>query len=247
MEPLTLAALMAAFCVAAILYSSVGHGGASAYLAIMALFALPPEIMRPTALCLNILVASLGAYRFVRAGRFDARLFFPLALGAVPFAFVGGGVQLPAELYRPLLGVVLLLAALRLALPDPKPVPEDAIKAPHPVLGVASGCGIGLLSGLTGTGGGIFLSPLAIFLKWAKPETTTGVAACFIVANSAAGLAGNVAQTQDLPDALPLLLAAVAVGGLIGTWLGVARYSTATLRWALALVMVVAGAKLLFT
>jgi hypothetical protein len=101
MEPLTLAALMAAFCVAAILYSSVGHGGASAYLAIMALFALPPEMMRPTALCLNILVASLGAYRFVRAGRFDARLFFPLALGAVPFAFVGGGVQLPAELYRP--------------------------------------------------------------------------------------------------------------------------------------------------
>ena len=247
MEPLTLAALMAAFFLAAMLYSSVGHGGASAYLAIMALFALPPEIMRPTALCLNILVASLGAFRFLRAGRFDARLFYPVALGAAPFAFLGGGVDLPAEIYRPLLGVVLLLAALRLALPEPKPLGEGAIRPPHPVLGVAAGSGIGFLSGLTGTGGGIFLSPLAIFLRWPKPETTTGVAACFIVANSAAGLAGNFAQTQNLPAVLPWLAASVVVGGMIGTWLGVARYSTAMLRRALAAVMVVAGAKLVLT
>lgn len=241
----TLALLAIAFVGAAALYSSVGHGGASAYLAIMALANVPPEMMRPTALALNILVASLGAWRFIRAGRFDWGTFWPFAVGAVPLAFVGGGLHLPAEIYRPLLGGVLFLAALRLSLPDPNA--KGPIKPPHPLIGVASGSGIGLLSGLTGTGGGIFLSPLMIFMRWAKPETTTGIAACFIVANSTAGLAGNLASVQALPAALPVLLAAAAAGGWLGTWLGVARYSTATLRRVLAIVMVVAGAKLLFT
>jgi uncharacterized protein len=247
MDPQQLTLLVAGFFAASVLYSSVGHGGASAYLAIMALLSVAPETMRPTALALNILVASMGAFRFLRAGRFDARLFFPVALGAAPLAFIGGGIQLPVEIYRPLLGAVLLLAALRLALPE-RPLQEGTVVSPpHPVAGVATGAGIGLLSGLTGTGGGIFLSPLAIFLRWATPETTTGVAACFIVVNSIAGLAGNVAAVQNMPSVLPYLLLTVAAGALLGTWLGVARYSTQMLRRVLAAVMVVAGAKLIFS
>ncbi len=239
--------LAAAFFAAATLYSSVGHGGASAYLAIMALLSVAPEAMRPTALALNILVAGLGAIQFVRAGRFDARLFWPLALGAVPFAFLGGSLSLPVEIYRPLLGAVLLLAAARLAWPDRAVDAGKTPAPPHPAAGVATGAGIGLLAGLTGTGGGIFLSPLAIFLRWAKPETTAGVAACFIVVNSAAGLAGNWAATSGLPANLPWLLCAVGAGAVVGVWLGLNRYDTATLKRALALVMLVAGAKLIFT
>lgn len=246
MSPEIVPLLAAAFFAAALLYSSVGHGGASAYLAIMALFSVAPETMRPTALALNIMVASLGAVQFIRAGRCDGALFWPLAVGSVPFAFVGGGIALPVEIYRPLLGGVLLLAALRLALPV-SPISAGPIRAPNAAIGVGAGAGIGFLAGLTGTGGGIFLSPLAIFLRWAKPETTTGVAACFIVANSAAGLAGNWSAMGKLPEAIPWLLATVALGGAFGVWLGIKRYSTAMLRRALAVVMVVAGLKLVLT
>lgn len=242
----TLALLTGAFFVAATLYSSVGHGGASAYLAIMALFSLPQEVMRPTALVLNILVASVGAWRFVRAGRFDGALFWPIAIGAIPFAFFGGTIQLPGSVYKPLLGGVLLLAAIRMTLPDA----AASSRAPTPPPALASGAagaGIGLLAGLTGTGGGIFLSPLMIFLNWTRVENTMGIAASFIVLNSAAGLAGNMSSMGALPEYLPWLVCAVALGALVGAWLGVARYSTLMVRRALALVMLIAGLKLLFT
>ena len=147
----TLALLSAAFFVAATLYSSVGHGGASAYLAIMALLSVVPhEAMRPTALALNILVAGFGAWRFVRAGRFDWPLFWPIALGAAPFAFMGGALKLPEDIYRPVLGVVLLFAAARLALPDAHNH-ETAPRPPSPLVSGTAGAGIGLLAGLTGT------------------------------------------------------------------------------------------------
>lgn len=242
----TLALLSAAFFVAATLYSSVGHGGASAYLAIMALLSVPHEAMRPTALALNILVAGFGAWRFVRAGRFDWPLFWPIALGAAPFAFMGGALKLPEDIYRPVLGVVLLFAAARLALPDAHNH-ETARRPPSPLVSGTAGAGIGLLAGLTGTGGGIFLSPLMIFLNWARAKDTTGIAASFIVVNSVAGLAGNVASMRALPAYLPLLLGVVALGAFVGTWLGVSRYSTLMLRRALALVMAIAGLKLVFT
>jgi uncharacterized membrane protein YfcA len=240
----TLAFLCAAFAAAAALYSSVGHGGASAYLALMALVAAPPELMRPTALSLNVLVASLGAWRFVRAGRMDWGVFWPVTLAAVPMAWLGGSIALPGALYRPLLGVVLLLAALRLLVPDPAPG-EPA--PPSRVALAGAGGGIGLLAGLTGTGGGIFLSPLLIFLRWARATDTMGIAACFIVVNSLAGLAGNLAASRAAPPELPWLLAAALTGALIGTTAGVRLFTPAILRLTLAAVMAVAGVKLLAT
>jgi uncharacterized protein len=238
------ALLAAAFLLAAILYASVGHAGASGYLAAMALFDTPAPVMRPTALVLNLLVASIAAVRFGRAGFFSWRLFWPFALGSVPFAFIGGGITLPGHWYRTLVGVVLWASAVRLWFD---------LRASHtirqPPLGPAilSGAGIGLLAGLTGTGGGIFLSPLLLFMGWAETKHTGGVSAVFILVNSAAGLAGNPASLENLPDQLPLWMAATAVGGLLGAELGARRIGTPTFRRLLGLVLVIAGGKLIFS
>lgn len=246
MDTTQLALLCAGFFAAASLYASVGHGGASAYLAIMALVSISPEIMRPTALTLNILVAALGAHRFIRAGRFSAAVFWPVALGAAPFAFLGGAIHLPVDVYRPLLGAVLLFAALRLGWPDPAGEARTH-RPPRFAVGLGAGAAIGLLAGLTGTGGGIFLSPLVVFLRWTSVQASAGVAALFIVVNSLAGLAGNWASLGRLPSYLPLLVVAVGAGALFGVWLGAARFSPRVTRTALALVMVIAGLKLLLT
>lgn len=236
-------ALAACMLVGAALYSSVGHAGASAYLALMALFSVPAATMRPTALVLNIIVASFGSVRFARAGLFRWRTLWPFALGAAPFAFLGGAVRLPGEVYRPLVGVVLLLSALRLLWP--KPLKAVTQWADPPIwLAVLCGAGIGLLAGLTGTGGGIFLSPLLLFLAWSPPKPASGVAAVFILANSAAGLLGNVSQTAALPTALPLYAGAVVIGGLIGTTLGI-RLPSETILKLLGVVLLVASAKLI--
>ncbi len=238
---------MAAFFAAAALYSSVGHGGASAFLAIMALMGLASDQMRPAALTLNLLVAGFAAWRFIGAGRFDGKLFWPLALGAMPLAFLGGAIRLPEEYYRILLGVVLLLSAVRLAFRSGTGPDAQATRRPAPPVAMAAGAGIGLLAGLTGTGGGIFLSPLMIFLRWTRAETTTGIASLFILVNSAAGLAGNHLVLLHLPPGLPWMLAAAAAGALLGTKLGLRFYDPAILRRALAVVMLIAGLKLVLT
>lgn len=245
LSPEMLAALAGAFFVAAALYSSVGHGGASAFLAIMALFSLPALSARPVALMLNLLVAGIGAVRFIRAGRIDWRLAGPLAIGAAPFAFLGAAIKLPEALYRFLLAMALVLAALRLLVPE-RPETERPLRPPPAVLGLGAGAGIGLLAGLTGTGGGIFLSPLIIFLRWTATQKTAGVASLFILVNSTAGLLGHLASFRALPSFMPVLLAAAGAGALLGTWLGVARYTKTGLRRALALVLLAAGAKLAF-
>jgi hypothetical protein len=235
--------LAAAFLVAAVLYSSVGHAGASGYLAAMAFLGAPTPMMRPTALVLNLLVASIAAMRFARAGFFSWSLFWPFALGSVPFAFVGGAVTLPGYWYRALVGAILWLAAARLLL-DLRI--SRATHAPPRAAAVACGAGIGLLAGLTGTGGGIFLSPLLLFMGWAETRQTGGVAAAFIFVNSAAGLAGNPASLGDLPGQFPLWAAAAVLGGLIGSELGSRRIGTPAFRRLLGVVLVVAGAKLVF-
>jgi len=235
--------LALAIFVGAALYSSVGHGGASAYIALMALFGVPGGVMRPTALVLNVLVSGLGSVRYIRAGQFRWRTLWPFLLGAMPMAFVGGGITLPAQVYRPLLGVILWLSAARLLWPRELKAVRDWHDPAIPAA-IAAGAGIGLLSGLTGTGGGIFLSPLLLFLAWSEPKAASGVVAVFIFANSVAGLAGNYAALQQLPPALPLFAVAALAGGLIGTTLGIRLPVRLVLR-SLALVLVVAGAKLI--
>lgn len=246
MDGQTIAIIAALMCVGAMLYTAVGHAGASAYLAIMALFSIAPETMRPTALVLNILVASFTSWRYIRAGQFDLRLALPFVLGALPLAFLGGRLHVSPELYRPLVGGVLLLAGARLLWP--RPLHRQAeISRPPIAASLASGGAIGLLSGLTGTGGGIFLSPLLIFFGWSPPRLASGIAAVFILSNSISGLAGNLSSVGRLPAELPYFIAAVAVGAAIGTNFGVARLPVARLLQALGIVLVIAGTKLVLT
>ncbi len=246
MEPEILLAIAGLMGLAAVLYTAVGHGGASAYLAIMALFAVPATVMKPTALVLNLVVAGFASVRYIRAGQFDARLLLAFAVTAVPMAFVGGRIELPGEVYRPLVGLVLWAAALTFLFPTTKAVDRAPTSPPLRVT-LPAGAAIGLLAGLTGTGGGIFLSPLILLFGWQEPRKTSGVAAVFIVANSLSGLAGSVSSLKSLPPELPILVAAVACGAVLGTWLGVSCLPRKQLLQALGVVLTVAGAKLVFT
>jgi len=241
-EVLVLAAL---FFAAALLYSSVGHAGASAYLAAMALVGIAPATMRPTALALNLFVASIVIVRFAGAGHLPWRSLVPLAVGSVPMAFIGGSISLPGEVYRPLVALVLLAGAARLATATTSV--DDEERPGVPILpGVAAGATIGLLAGLTGTGGGIFLTPLLVLAAWTGTRDAAGLSGAFILVNSIAGLAGLLGSGVSLPSAMPLWIASVAAGGLIGSWLGAARFSILNVRRALAFVLVLAAAKLVF-
>jgi uncharacterized membrane protein YfcA len=235
--------LAACMLLGAALYTSVGHAGASAYIALMALFGVAPAAMRPTALALNILVAGFTSYRFLNAGFFRWRTLWPFLLGAVPFAFVGGAIQLPGAYYRPIVGTVLLIGGIRLLWPRDIAANREPSDPPI-IIGVVCGAGIGLLSGLTGTGGGIFLSPLVLFLGWSETRTASGVAAVFILCNSIAGLLGNIAIVKSLPPDLPLYAGAVLVGAIIGTSLGI-RFAVPLILKALGSVLIIAGLKLI--
>lgn len=235
-------ALAACIVLAATLYSSVGHAGASAYIALMALFGVPPAVMRPTALALNVMVGTLASWRYVMARQFRWRVLWPFLLGAAPMAFVGGGIHLPGEFYRPLVGVVLWIAALRLLWPKELRTEREA-RDPPVLAGIAGGAVIGLLSGLTGTGGGIFLSPILLFMAWSPMRQSSGIAAVFVLVNSLAGLGGNLASLGALPPQLPLYAAAALLGGIAGTTLGV-RLQSPWLTRLLGLVLVIAGVKL---
>jgi uncharacterized membrane protein YfcA len=239
--------LTALIFLAAALYSSVGHAGASGYLAAMALVGVAPEAMRPTALALNILVASIATARYARAGHFEWRTFWPFVLGSVPFAFLGGALQLPSHAYKAAVGAILLLAAAEMARSARRAPDGDGNGHAPLVPALAVGAVIGLLSGLTGTGGGIFLSPVMLLAGWAGTRRTSGVSAAFILCNSVAGLAGATVSWAALPEALPLWLVAATLGGLLGTQLGSRVLPVFALRYALAAVLAVAGAKLILT
>jgi uncharacterized membrane protein YfcA len=247
MEQVTLLAVL--ILAAAILYSSVGHAGASGYLAAMALVGVAPDVMKPTALALNILVATIATARYSRAGYFSWAGLWPFAIGSIPLAFVGGVITLPGYLYKPAVGLVLFYAAYRLfrsTVGGTQEAPDKGISVPT-LPAVAWGGGIGLLSGLTGTGGGIFLSPLLLFTGWAGTRPTSGTSAAFILVNSVAGLAGSYSSVQNLPDALPVWAVAAGVGGLIGSELGSRKLQSNGIRRALAAVLVIAGLKLSLT
>jgi uncharacterized membrane protein YfcA len=242
--PIDLALLFIAVGIIAFLYSSVGHAGASGYIAVMALWGLSPAVIRPTALVLNILVASIGAFQFWRARHFSWSLFWPFALLSVPAAYVGGYLQLPASILKVLIGVVLLFSAVRLIFrrsDPPKTVP------PAPPTAIATGAAIGFLSGLTGTGGGIFLTPLLLFFKWAHIRQAAAVSALFILVNSIAGLVGYFTANRSIPTLGAVLAAAAVIGGTIGSHFGSRRFPVRTISLLLAAVLIIAGCKLIFT
>ncbi len=245
MDPVSVAFLTLLIFAAALLYSSVGHAGASGYLAALALFGVSPAVMKPTALSLNILVAAIAFAMFYRAGCFSWPLLRPFALGAVPFAFIGGAVTLPGAAYRVLVGVVLIYAAARMFLTIRRPQPAIGPVPFIPAVGL--GMVIGLLSGLVGVGGGIFLSPILLFMGWADAKTTSGTSAAFILVNSVAGLLGHASSVASVPGEIPFWAAAAAAGGLIGSRYGSARFTGPTIRRLLSLVLLIAGLKMMFT
>lgn len=234
-----------AILLVAFLYSAVGHAGASGYIAVMTLFGLAPTVIKPSALVLNILVATLTFYQFWRAGHFSWPLFWPFAILSVPLAFLGGYVNLPTHWFKILVGVVLLYSAVRFLFNTQ--TDDSEIAPPSKAVAVGTGAGLGLLSGLTGTGGGIFLTPLMIFFHWSKTKTAAGVSALFILVNSIAGLLGNISSTKQLPlFALPMVVAALA-GGAVGSYLGSRQFSVGFIKKLLAVVLLIAGYKLVFT
>lgn len=237
--------------IVALLYASVGHAGATGYIAVMALLGVPAASIRPTALALNVIVATIATIQFTRAGHFQPRLFWPLIITSVPCAFAGGMVTLPTAAFEAVLGAVLLASAVRMV-----GEPRDSIDAADPsastsrparvaLLWAALGGAIGLLSGLTGVGGGVFLTPALVAMNAAPVKTIAAGTAPFILVNSLAGLGGGMLAGRPFPAAGPPMIAAVVLGGTIGASLGAFRLPARTLRLLMAAVLVFASVKLL--
>ena len=236
---LTIAIFFVAF-----LYSSVGHAGASGYIAVMSLFGLTPLVIKPIALALNILVASIASFQFWRSGYFSWRLFWPFALFAIPFAFLGGYINLPTQIFKVIVGVILLFSAVRFLYPSKA---ESVIKEPKRSVALSSGAGLGFLAGLTGTGGGIFLTPLLLLNQWATVKSAAAVSALFILVNSIAGLLGNLSSTRSFPSFTAVFAISAIVGGTLGSYLGSNRFEPIIIKRLLAFVLTIAGLKLILT
>lgn len=228
---------------AAFIFASVGHGGATAYLAVFALLALQPASMRPAALCLNVLVASIALFKFTKVRAFDWQLFWPIAIFSVPFAYLGGQISLPEIHYKILVGLCLIVAAWAIFIGASKPETSQIKPVKRPIL-MALGAGLGLLAGLTGVGGGIFLSPILLTFNWAKTKVVSGVAAAFILANSISGILGVLSKSPTLPDNLRYWAVAAVIGGFIGAEYGSKHFNNVKIRQILALILLFAGAKM---
>ena len=231
--------------IVAFLYASVGHGGASGYLALMSLFAFPIAFMKPTALVLNIIVSGISFYFYFREKQFDWKLFYPFALTSIPFSFLGGLLTIETHLYKIILATVLIFAVLRLLGIFGKEKP--LLQPIHFPLALLIGALIGFLSGLIGIGGGIILSPVLLLLGWASMKQTAAVSALFILVNSVAGLLGFISKGESLPISSFLVIGIVAVGGILGGYYGSKKFNTITLRNILALVLGIAVVKLYTT
>lgn len=227
----------------AFLYSSVGHAGASGYIAMMALASVPAEQIKPIALALNIAVSVLASWNFYRAGHFNGRLLIPLVAGSVPLAFLGGYLKLPDHWFQLLVGWVLWFSACRLWV---RAREEKMAHPPGRGVLVGTGAGLGLLAGLTGTGGGIFLTPWMLWRGWAATKTVAAVSAVFILGNSMAGLAGHFTAAREFPRFGFGLLAVAVVAGWVGSRLGSRCYPAMWIRRLLSVVLLIAGAKLIF-
>ncbi len=238
--------LAAIFLVVGAMYACIGHAGASGYLAAMALAGTAPEEMRPTALAVNVAVAAIAFTQFMRSGHFSWKLTWPFLLAAPPAAFLGAAIPLSTRGVSVAVGMALVVSAAKMAWDlrgtarGPQPRPR------HPSIGVAlpAGASIGLVAGLTGTGGGIFLSPLMLLMRWADPKQVAATSALFILANSIAGLSGLAVDGWTPHGSVLILAAAGAVGGAVGAHVGSRRLGSATLRAVMAVVILAAGVKL---
>ena len=224
----------------AFLYASVGHGGASGYLAVMALFAIAPPVMKQTALLLNLGVSLMSFIAFYRQGYFKWNLFWPFALGSIPAAFLGARIPLTDSTYKQILGACLFLAVIRMVVS----LKEGSRKSFPAVIGIFTGAAIGSLSGMIGIGGGIILSPLLLLFRWASLKEAAAVSALFIFVNSVSGLAGLKTWIPIDQSQMIYWLAASLVGGFLGARWGAAIASNVKVKWILALVLIIASLKL---
>lgn len=231
--------------VVALLYASVGHGGASGYLALMAIYGFAPEVMKPTALILNLFVSLTSFILFYRGGHFKWKLFLPFALASIPFSFLGGTIALDAHIYKKVLGVLLLFPVLRFFI-YPNTADKDLKDSNWPI-SLLVGAIIGFLSGLIGIGGGILLSPVLLLLSWTNQKQTAAISALFIFVNSVAGLAGQWSHGIKLEPAMLSFVAIAFVGGMAGAWLGSLKFNQQILKYTLAVVLLLASVKLILT
>ncbi len=235
------------FCIAlfvvAILYSSVGHGGASGYLALLALAGFSTAVMKSTSLTLNIFVSLIAFAQYYRTGNFKWSLLIPLVMASIPMAFIGGTISLDSHLYKPILGVLLLFAAFRF-LYSPKNIEVKSSHINLPILLITGGL-IGLISGIIGIGGGIILSPIILLMGWADVKQTAGISALFIFLNSIAGLGGNLMNGLSFNSDMLLMIALAISGGFIGSYIGSKMLPQLILKRVLAIVIVIASIKLL--
>lgn len=234
--------LIVAVLIIAILYSSVGHGGASGYLAVMALFALEPVVMRSSALTLNLFVAGISFFTYYKAGYFKPALWWPFAVTSVPFAFLGGLLQIDTHIYRIILGIFLLFAIFRIVFKPAEPVNIRKINIPAALI---TGAVLGFFSGMIGIGGGIILSPLILLMRWGNVKETAAASALFILVNSAAGLGGLASQGIRYVPEIPVLVIAGIAGGFLGARLGSTKVNFVQLRYLLSFVLLLASIKLI--
>jgi len=231
--------------IVAFLYSSVGHGGASGYLALMAIYAISPEVMKPTALMLNLFVSLTSFIQFYRGKHFKWDIFLPLALASIPMAFAGGLITMDADFYKKILGLLLIIPVVRFLFF--KNISADEIQKNNVWISILIGSVIGFLSGLIGIGGGIILSPILLLLKWTDQKQTAAISALFIFVNSFSGLAGHMYKGLIFsPDMISFVAIAFA-GGLCGSYFGSLKFNQNILKNTLAIVLLVAGIKLIFT
>jgi uncharacterized membrane protein YfcA len=230
--------------IVAFLYASVGHGGASGYLALMALFSFAPETMKPTALLLNLFVAAIAFYHYYKTGNFNKNLFFPFALASIPMAFLGGMIEVEATIYKNILAFLLIFAILKMLNVFGKE--SSYIKKIKLWQGLLVGGIIGFFSGLIGIGGGIILTPIILLLHWGKMKEAAAVSALFIWVNSAAGLTGQISSDVTIPNQSYILVAFALIGGFLGSYYGSRKFNNKKLRHLLATVLIIAAVKLLF-
>jgi hypothetical protein len=229
----------------AFLYASVGHGGASGYLALMAIFSFAPAVMKPTALLLNLFVAAIAFYHYYKEGFFDKKLFLMFAIASIPFSFLGGTIEIDASIYKKILAVLLVFAILKMLNVFGKEV--NSIKKVRLWEGLLVGSIIGFFSGLIGIGGGIILTPIIVLMHWGKIKQAAAVSALFIWVNSAAGLTGQISSGVKIDPHAFVLVAIALLGGFLGGYLGSKKLNNKSLRYMLTFVLIIACVKLLLT